>query len=88
MVAYTTKASGLMQDDPQQLAWSNGKAVNSYSGLNGSFVNVALRVLPIDAKVGGCIQCRQCRQCSRGGEWAPSVDSADSVLEEVSGRQV
>ena len=29
--------------------FSSGVAVNGYSGLNGSFVNVALRVLPIDA---------------------------------------
>jgi hypothetical protein len=49
MVAYNTKASGLMQNDPQKMTWTEGKAVNSYSGLNSSFVNVALRILPIDS---------------------------------------
>lgn len=49
MVAFTTNASGLMGNDPAAMTWSQGQAVNSYAGLNGSFVNVALRILPIDA---------------------------------------
>ena len=49
MVAYSTSVDGLLQDDAGALAWTPGAAVNQYAGLNGSFVNVALRVLPIDA---------------------------------------
>ncbi len=48
MVAFTTNASGLQTGDARQLVWSPGAAVNGYSGMNGSFVNVALRVLPIN----------------------------------------
>ena len=52
MVAFTTNASGLMASDASQLGpWTAGVPVNNYAGLNGSFVNVALRVLPIDAEV-------------------------------------
>ena len=50
MVAFTTHASGLSSGtDAKALGtFTAGKAVNGYSGLNGSFVNVALRILPID----------------------------------------
>jgi hypothetical protein len=51
MVAFTTNASGLMAADASGLGpWTPGVAVNSYAGLNGSFVNVALRVLPVNAE--------------------------------------
>jgi hypothetical protein len=51
MVAFTTNASGLMAADASELGpWAPGAAVNSYAGLNSSFVNVALRVLPVDAE--------------------------------------
>lgn len=51
MVAFTANASGLMADDASKLGpWTPGLPVNKYAGLNGSFVNVALRVLPIDAE--------------------------------------
>ena len=49
MYASTTNASGLMQDDAAALTWTPGSEVNGYAGLNGSFVNVALRVLPADS---------------------------------------
>jgi len=48
-VAFVTDASALNQDDPAAMVWTPGVAVNSYSGLNRSFVNVALRVLPVDS---------------------------------------
>ena len=49
-VAFTTPARGLHATSAQGLApWTPGRAVNGYSRLNGSFVNVALRILPIDA---------------------------------------
>ena len=51
MVAFTTNATGLAAGTNARAlgTFSKGIAVNGYSGLNGSFVNVALRVLPIDA---------------------------------------
>ena len=49
MEAFTTPAVGLTQDDPLKMEWSQGYEVNAYAGLNSSYVNVALRILPIDA---------------------------------------
>ena len=49
IVAFTTEASGLLQDDPAAMAWTDGKTVSQYAGLNSSFVNVALRILPVGA---------------------------------------
>lgn len=50
MMPFTANASGLNGTDARALGtFSAGVAVNGYSGLNGSFIEVALRVLPIDA---------------------------------------
>ena len=50
MIAFTTAASALSGDDPGAMRWSEGTAINAYAGLNSSFVDVALRILPVDAE--------------------------------------
>jgi hypothetical protein len=47
--ASTTSAAGLLQDDPAAMVWSPGVNQRPLGGFNASFVNVALRILPVDS---------------------------------------
>ena len=47
MVAFTTGAGGLLENNASAMAWTSGAQV-SYAGLNASFASVAMRVLPLD----------------------------------------
>merc|ERR1711920_130514 len=49
MYAFAANASGLLGDDPAALVWAPGQILNEQAGLNSSFVNVALRILPVDS---------------------------------------
>ena len=77
MRPFMTPAAGLLGDDPAALVWAAGPAVGGYSGFNGSYVGVVLRVLPQTGDPGA----ERPTHVALG--WKPSPTAAVAAEEEA-----